>query len=821
MSTARITTALEKTIFFGLVLVLVIPVFSFRLPIAGFLLRQEILFQMLVAVLCALFLLKTLLEKQVFAITKPHAVVWATAFFVAAFGITTLTAVSPLRAFFSTWERLTGWWFLASAFFFFLLLLACLKKREDWMTLFAASVAGSGMSGAYAIGQRFGIFSATVNLSDQRLYGAFGNPSFFAAYLLLNIFLALFLFSMRIYADKESASISPHQGESASSKNQRLYQPYIYVYPAIIALNAFALILTATRGALLGLYGGLLAAASLFLMYQRTSALSASMLRKLSIDPGGIEGSISVSKNQHQSALDAKLSHGAGQHKSAKISTNQHLRKIARAGLIFLVVAPILIFGLSKAFPQNYYLSRLTDPVSLVETGFRNRLIVWRASIEMFQERPLSGWGIENFAYGFDAHFNPALLERVRAQEAWFDRSHNIFLDSLVAGGIIGALAFLLFLGALFWYAFSLRKTYPGSPWLVGLLAAYVIQGGFLFDIFPTYLVLFMLAAFLATPSQEHHAKFLLLPNVFVKLASAGGILVAVWAFYAFLLLPSRAMGYGWKAFEAFPKNQNDFRTLWDRAFELPNPFRPDLWLSFSEFILDRDPSRSSHIQVSLQDLRQSLTAGLDEFKVLQKSHTLEARYFYQAGRLGNLLYSLGGSVDEKETETALMHALALSPVRVDTYYELAEFERQRNNLEGAAAYLEKALLINAHIPQTYFNLAVLRRDQGRLEEAVQAAETALQRGYGAWARNYHEVSFLIDLYLRAGKKDQALVDFYLVAIRLDPKNPQLYGSVAFLLKELGRFDEAAAYARKVADIDPLRATEVEAFLRSLGRQEP
>jgi len=70
------------------------------------------------------------------------------------------------------------------------------------------------------------------------------------------------------------------------------------------------------------------------------------------------------------------------------------------------------------------------------------RLLLWSSALKAFRERPVLGWGAENFDYGFDKYYNPQFY-RGGINETWSDRAHNWFLDFLVMGGALG-LAFYL-----------------------------------------------------------------------------------------------------------------------------------------------------------------------------------------------------------------------------------------------------------------------------------------------------------------------------------------------------------------------------------------
>jgi tetratricopeptide (TPR) repeat protein len=120
------------------------------------------------------------------------------------------------------------------------------------------------------------------------------------------------------------------------------------------------------------------------------------------------------------------------------------------------------------------------------------RFTLWHMALEGVAERPITGWGQEGFNYVFNKYYEPSLF----AQEPWFDRAHNAFLDWLVAGGVPG---FLLFLAA---FIMAVRALYRGGAsreeriLLVSALVAYGVQGLVVFDNLFTYVPL---AAILAT----------------------------------------------------------------------------------------------------------------------------------------------------------------------------------------------------------------------------------------------------------------------------------------------------------------------------------
>jgi tetratricopeptide (TPR) repeat protein len=84
-------------------------------------------------------------------------------------------------------------------------------------------------------------------------------------------------------------------------------------------------------------------------------------------------------------------------------------------------------------------------------------------------------------------------------QEPWFDRSHNVFFDWLIAGGALGLLAYLSMFGsALFLIWFGSRRSFSvlEKSILTGTLAGYFVHNIFVFDNLTSYIVFFAILAF-------------------------------------------------------------------------------------------------------------------------------------------------------------------------------------------------------------------------------------------------------------------------------------------------------------------------------------
>ncbi len=178
-------------------------------------------------------------------------------------------------------------------------------------------------------------------------------------------------------------------------------------------------------------------------------------------------------------------------------------RRYGAAALVIIVLLSGGFFLIrNSAFVQH-------DPTlnrigSISPSDGATRFTIWSMAYEGFLARPITGWGQEGFNYVFNQYYNPTLY----AQEQWFDRAHDIYLDWLVAGGLP---ALLLFLGVLasmivsFYRSKTITKT--ERIMLISALAAYCFQGIFVFDNLFTYVPLAMILAMAHDASSRPIAK--------------------------------------------------------------------------------------------------------------------------------------------------------------------------------------------------------------------------------------------------------------------------------------------------------------------------
>jgi len=195
------------------------------------------------------------------------------------------------------------------------------------------------------------------------------------------------------------------------------------------------------------------------------------------------------------------------------IYSHKNWRKWLLIGLIFLIlIISLLVYFRDTPFVKKIPGSRIFD-VSLKSQNLVDRTMIWQMALAGWKERPILGWGPENFIQVFDRHYLPDYWIK-GGDKSWFDRAHSIYFDYLVETGILGLISFISIFLVFYWQLFKKIPTINNKPrnqpqlewqkaWFLALPIAYLVQGIVLFDVLPIYLNLFLFLAFASYKFSE------------------------------------------------------------------------------------------------------------------------------------------------------------------------------------------------------------------------------------------------------------------------------------------------------------------------------
>ncbi len=105
---------------------------------------------------------------------------------------------------------------------------------------------------------------------------------------------------------------------------------------------------------------------------------------------------------------------------------------------LFGIACIAMLFSVFSLLSPNGYLRQV-----YLSQASSARPLVWEISQKSIAQKPILGWGTDNFERVFEKNYDNRLLQNNYGAEAWFDRAHNVFIDQMVDNGVVGLLAYL------------------------------------------------------------------------------------------------------------------------------------------------------------------------------------------------------------------------------------------------------------------------------------------------------------------------------------------------------------------------------------------
>ncbi|MCP9755599.1 hypothetical protein EGI26_10570 [Lacihabitans sp. CCS-44] len=205
--------------------------------------------------------------------------------------------------------------------------------------------------------------------------------------------------------------------------------------------------------------------------------------------------------------------------------TNQTSKKTV---ISFSVCFFALCYICFRAFNVSPWAKRILN-YSNSDNSISVRLELWKISLKGFWEKPLLGWGKENFVHFFVKNYNNKLVD----SGDWYDRSHNFLIDKLIETGLLGFLSFtVLFIFVLIiLFKKTTQISNTSKATIFGFLIAYFVCLFTSFESHISYLIFFSLLIYL---SQFTESKYFDIPklNFGIKI-----LLIAAYGLFGYLFV--------------------------------------------------------------------------------------------------------------------------------------------------------------------------------------------------------------------------------------------------------------------------------------------
>jgi O-antigen ligase len=378
-------------------------------------------------------------------------------------------------------------------------------------------------------------------------------------------------------------------------------------------------------------------------------------------------------------------------------SGNPKLRKYFWLILIVvaLAISSLFIFRSSAFVQSNTFLSRLTS-ISLSDATAQSRLILWQGAWRAWQEKPIFGWGAENYEAAINKYFDARLLD----QEAWFDRAHNFIFDYGVTGGWVGLLSYLALIGVAAAYLLKIiwrrRHGWGAAIFMMALLAAYLVQNFFVFDVLVSYLMLFLALAFIGfwhvesrSEGEKKPDKKVLPFGFWKKFLTVSFGLLAVLSIYHLNIKPWQAAVLGSKILSLPAEKFQEAAPLLQKALDLETFGLPEIVYQTSLDYIEKINSQSA-----LAQNENFYKLSSEELTKIIAREPSQTRYRVALAWLN--LYFSGRFPQRVDAALALGEEIKkMSPIKKDAYFILAAVFSLKNDLVAGEALVAEAQTVN------------------------------------------------------------------------------------------------------------------------------
>ncbi len=472
----------------------------------------------------------------------------------------------------------------------------------------------------------------------------------------------------------------------------------------------------------------------------------------------------------------------------------------ALAVVLVIVLGFALKTGKDTTFVKSVgFLDRLAS-ISLsdrtIEARFLNMGIAWQG----VKERPVFGWGQENYAIVFDKYYDPRMFD----QEPWFDRVHDIIFDWWIAGGTLGLLSYFSIFAAAMWVlwrsqAFALVE----RALLTGLLAGYFVHNLTVFDNVTSYILFATILAYIAWRGSDAANKARLFENYkisetalpFVAGVVALCLLGVSWYANAAAIAQNRALIGALPQYqEGVLKNLEYFEKAISYGSVGTQEAREQLSQAATQIVAAES--------LDIATKQKYFEAGVTQMQEQEKASPLDARFPLFLG----ILFNAAGDLDSGAK--ALQRALELSPKKQNIMFTLGQNALARGKNDEAIALFKQAydLAPTYKSAQIAYAAAAIRAAQDQIADQVLAP---LISGGGA-------ADPQITAAYVARKRYDKLIPIWNAYVAAHPEDPQGYFTLAGAYYGLKQNQKAIDALNKAIEVAPQVKTQAEDLIKQI-----
>jgi O-antigen ligase len=727
-------------VFFVLVSFLVlVPLLTFKSLLYPFVTGKTFLFRMLIEAAFPLYVYFLAIEKKLRPSLKDY-LNFSLLVFVFLTLISTVFGLNIGKSMWGNLERMGGLFTLIHYFalYFYLLLIA--RQNQKYFDLFFKFLVFSSLIVSLnAISSKFGGPSLVFDLwlEGGRVSSTLGNPIYLGSFLILPMALGLVFM------------------ERATNFKVKL------LYASAIFFMLWAIFLSATRGALLGIFVGFIVGIFIFLFFGKKNLV----------------------------------------------------KRVLLPGVIIFLLAIFSLFYFKNYLPETFVLRRALE---FNDQNTQSRLLQWKLVLYGFKEHFFLGTGPENYNILANKYYEP---KQYSLDKSWFDKPHNYFLEILATQGILGLFSYLAVIVLAFWFLYKAFKLERLSLFSFAVLTsgftAYQTQNFFVFETICASIVFYGYLAFIFNQYFENYNA----PTHVKKNFSYANILLAICAvisfylIYAFNTLPwkmAKLLNSGLTAYAKLsPANYELSKTLFDRADKMNLGFdTTELFYKYSDMAL---AAAQSSGEVKQEFVKGVLADGIGiGQKAIVENPTNPVNLYYLATlKYFSELANKGENF--QETIDNLNKAYSLAPKRPEIYYMLVAANVAAKNYNQAENFAREYYKNYPWLSQSVWQMAWVDYKKNDLSNAGKYALEAINKGYKI--EIFSEGKLLADYFSSVNQPEQA-VKIYEQLVKTDEHNLQVYLALTEAYYLNRQFNEAKNLANQIILADPAQNPYLEKYLK-------
>lgn len=484
-------------------------------------------------------------------------------------------------------------------------------------------------------------------------------------------------------------------------------------------------------------------------------------------------------------------------------------RVLSYAALFVIIAVVIISFADIEFVSKDRTFSRFASMFS--DRSVETRFYAWKISLHGIKERPLLGWGQENFLSLYTIVQIPFTEEH-----AWVDRAHNILIDWLVNAGFIGLISYLgIFVSAIAVLMIAIRnRTIQEKEGVVIIIAIiiYFIQNLFTFDTINTYLVFFALLAYIDNIADDDGAVRLEGNRLAAQksVIYAGSVLFALLAFFStayFVNYKPIKQSQITKQSSIIPSDHEAYVTLLD-DFKLALSYRTfgDTYVrlqmaSVANGIYVRKFFEHKEALMFLQSTAEELYKGISKNRNNLKYLSSVISYYQKL--------AVYDPVFIERTEALINACLRLNPEYKWLYAALSDLYILKKDYEGAFTAIERVMETAPQNDVLQIKLALAaiftKRDEAASMAIEKAKDIRIAQNYNI-ASDKRQVFSLNELYsfalaYKEIKNYERSLNYYKEMLNITPSDAKLHYETAEIHRLLGDIINAEKETEKAKEL--------------------